>query len=216
MCCKKVKESHIDTSAHLLPRQERGQIPLQLHRQLRAARDMPGAPRPASGHTCSTTNVFVEHVLSARCPQGGRLPEMDLMAAPQVADDIIADVMFTHEPAHPDRRQGHGPHQSAQQLRHARHRQSPSARSCTRRRSSSTRAASSTRSSGWHRSARCTSSSPSTSSRTVLDPDDVRDVDQTGRSPVDTRNGRRRRRHRLRLVDRRHYHPPALAGVTAA
>ena len=35
------------------------QDPLQLRRQLRAARDMPGAPRPASGHTCSTTDVFV-------------------------------------------------------------------------------------------------------------------------------------------------------------
>ena len=73
-------------------------------------------------------------------------------------------------PAHPDRRQGPGLHQPAQQLRHVRHRQSPSARSCTRRCSSSTRAASSTRSSGWHRSARCTSSSTPTSSRIVLDP----------------------------------------------
>ena len=42
------------------------QDPLQLRRQLRAARDMPGAPRPASGHTCSTTDVFVQHVLPAR------------------------------------------------------------------------------------------------------------------------------------------------------
>ena len=33
------------------------------------------------------------------------------MAAPQVADDIMADDKFTQEPAHPDRRQGHGLHQ---------------------------------------------------------------------------------------------------------
>ena len=110
-------------------------------------------------------------------------------------------------PAHPDRHQGHGLHQPAQQLRHVRHRQSPSARSCTRRCSSSTRAASSTRSSGWHRSARCTSSSTPTSPRTVLDLNDMSDVDQARRNLVDTRNGRRRRRLRLRLVDRRHYHP---------
>ena len=77
----------------------------------------------------------------------------------------------------------------------------------------STRAASSIRSSGWHKSARCTSSSTPTSSSTVLDdPNNARDVDQAGRSLVDTRNGRRRRRLRLRLVDhrlyhRRHYHP---------
>eukprot|EP00964_Phaeocystis_antarctica_P141672 scaffold106752_cov58-Phaeocystis_antarctica.AAC.2 len=40
---------------------------------------------------------------------------MNLMAALQVADDIMADDMFTQEPAHPDRRQGHGLHQPAQQ-----------------------------------------------------------------------------------------------------
>ena len=45
------------------------------------------------------------------CPQGGRLLEMNLMAAPQVADDIMADDKFTQEPAHPDRRQGHELHQ---------------------------------------------------------------------------------------------------------
>eukprot|EP00964_Phaeocystis_antarctica_P006455 scaffold3492_cov55-Phaeocystis_antarctica.AAC.2 len=37
------------------------------------------------------------------------------MAALQVADDIMANDMFTQEPAHPDRCQGHGPHQPAQQ-----------------------------------------------------------------------------------------------------
>eukprot|EP00964_Phaeocystis_antarctica_P064911 scaffold39103_cov109-Phaeocystis_antarctica.AAC.1 len=95
---------------------------MQYNRRLHAA-------QPTSA--CSTIDVIVQHVLPARCPQGGCLPEMDLMAAPQVADDIIADVMFTHEPAHPDRRQGPGLHQPAQQLRHVRHRQSPSARSCT-------------------------------------------------------------------------------------
>ena len=97
--------------------------------------------------------------------------------------------------SHPDNCHcGHGLHQPAQQLRHVRHRRSPSARSCPRWRSSSTRAASSTRSSGWHRSARCTSSSTPTSSRIALDPNDARDVDQTARNLVDTRNGTRGRR----------------------
>ena len=108
-----------------------------------------GVARPRRGHrrlhaaqptsSCSTTDVCMQHALPARCPQGGRLLEKNLMAAPHVADDIMANDMLTQEPAHPDRHQGHGPHQPAQQLRHVRHRLSPSARSCTRRRSSSSR-----------------------------------------------------------------------------
>eukprot|EP00964_Phaeocystis_antarctica_P117858 scaffold81688_cov57-Phaeocystis_antarctica.AAC.1 len=78
---------------------------MQHNRRLHAA-------QPTSA--CSTTDVCMQHALPARCPQGGRLLEMNLMAAPQVADDIMADGMFTQEPAHPDRRQGHGPHQPAQ------------------------------------------------------------------------------------------------------
>ena len=56
-----------------------------------------------------------------------------------------------------------------------------------------------------------------TSSSTVLDdPNNARDVDQAGRSLVDTRNGRRRRR--LRLGDHRLSHrrtTPTLAGAAA-
>ena len=89
---------------------------------------------------------------------GNKNPDVVLITAKEnMSADLLNELIGLHEKivlqsgselsenknltAHPDRHQGHGLHQPAQQLRHVGHRQSPSARSCTRRRSSSTRAA---------------------------------------------------------------------------